>query len=123
MEFVPERYLEKGVDGRWKYVPSKVDPRVVIFGYGRRSASAMHFREFTHAERNRYCPGREIAIISMWNTISLTLQLFSIGPKTPNPPPLREHGFDDGMASCVSWFFWSNVNAETNNAPTKQTSC
>jgi hypothetical protein len=40
MEFIPERYLEEivgSVDGeRWRYVANAVDPRVVIFGYGRR---------------------------------------------------------------------------------------
>jgi cytochrome P450 len=34
-EFVPERYLEKTETG-WKYIPAKVDPQVVNFGYGRR---------------------------------------------------------------------------------------
>jgi cytochrome P450 len=40
MDFIPERYLEEKPDtghgSLWKYVDSKLDPRVVIFGYGRR---------------------------------------------------------------------------------------
>ena len=36
-EFKPERYLElDSASGRWKYVGSKLDPKSVIFGYGRR---------------------------------------------------------------------------------------
>jgi hypothetical protein len=38
-EFSPERFLQTDANGRLKYVANEVDPRTVIFGYGRRSGS------------------------------------------------------------------------------------
>jgi cytochrome P450 len=35
-EFRPERYLEKQPNGQNKYIAKSVDPRMIIFGYGRR---------------------------------------------------------------------------------------
>jgi hypothetical protein len=35
-QFNPERYIERGSNGEMKYVAKEVDPRLIIFGYGRR---------------------------------------------------------------------------------------
>jgi hypothetical protein len=43
------------------------------------------------------CPGRELAIVSMWYEIAVTLHLFDLVFGEENPPSLSEHEFEDGM--------------------------
>jgi hypothetical protein len=43
----------------------------------------------------RICPGRELALMSTWNSMAVVLQLFEILSKEENPPPLAEHEFED----------------------------
>jgi hypothetical protein len=56
--FIPERYLEKTEAG-WKYVPAKIDPRVVNFGYGRRCVLVYlpYLTRGLTSRWNRVCPG------------------------------------------------------------------
>jgi cytochrome P450 len=97
MGFSPERYLDNDVGDRWKYIASSVDPRVAAFGYGRRCVKIL--AAGSHLMSSRFCPGRDLAIVSMWNTIVLTLHLFNITSKESHPPPLREHEFKEGLVS------------------------
>jgi cytochrome P450 len=99
-EFIPERYLEQTASG-WKYVPTKIDPRVVNFGYGRRyvfCCQASLTRVLT-IQTHRVCPGRELALLSMFNTIAVTLHLFNITTQKGHSHPMREHEYEDAFLS------------------------
>jgi len=60
-EFLPERYLD-----------AKEDSRVTSFGYGR-----------------RICPGMNLADLSLWISVAMTLHVFDIKAVAAEPPTFK----------------------------------
>jgi hypothetical protein len=44
------------------------------------------------------CPGKDLAIVSLWYEIAVTLHLFSLVPEK-SASSLSEHEYEDGLIS------------------------
>jgi len=61
--FIPERFLDLPEASKGKLEPDSLDPKEIIFGFGR-----------------RICPGRFFADTSVWLAVANVLAAFRIGP-------------------------------------------
>jgi len=93
-EFRPERFLQELKEGQ-------VDPRSLIFGFGRRFATNTR-RGYVLIQRARICPGRDLASHLASTVIMILLWAFEIVPvegearPDPNNPQ-----FTEGMIAYV----------------------
>jgi cytochrome P450 len=78
--FRPERHLNLNLDSELGPVKFPVDPREIVFGFGRRK-----------------CPGLQYVDTGLWLTITRMLHTFDILPG-PNGPP-EEARFKPDMIS------------------------
>ena len=91
--FKPERFLND--NGHLN--PAVLDPSLMAFGFGRRSASHKFTvywqRSYT---TNRICPGRHVAISLLWITVATVLTTFDISREcdkdgVPVEPSVKYH--------------------------------
>jgi hypothetical protein len=79
-EFKPERFL-KEVDGHQEIDPTVRDPRLCIFGAGRRCAfHDIPFLLLSEHQVHSICAGRYLAENGLWLTIASFLHTFVVEP-------------------------------------------
>ncbi|KZT36775.1 cytochrome P450 [Sistotremastrum suecicum HHB10207 ss-3] len=85
-EFLPDRFLE---NSEAKSVDNIVNPEDYIFGFGR-----------------RLCPGRNLALTSLWISMATVLALFDISPieDADGHPTTPQVEFSNGVISCPKPF-------------------
>ena len=110
--FNPDRFLLNG-----QLNADVPNPAIMTFGYGKRSAS-FRIGIFHSLDANcicSMCPGRHIALRTLWGTIAAVLSLYDIGPSLneDGTPHIPSGEFTTGLLRRVSipptFFFFSSA--------------